>query len=711
MEVVPFMLSLRGHQMRTVELSLLRCDEGNMFLTKPECAPPVEQKWRVAPLRWSAEREPFVILTHRETCRLRLVVAKPDSACELWPVMYSSDQPDGGIENCPVSPARCKLVPFMWNNGLCVAALERESGKGAVLQINAPTEKWVFVKELTDERLVRTARLTPYYRWTSEGVCETLFLVQRVGAFPEVWKLDPVTGDWALLTTIADNRNGPLASSKVLFTYCKTPGGPLAVFATWIDGCNLYVAHVRERTENWEIISCVPTPPHGRLCSVYLPSLAEPLVVASSKDPNYVGSVAVRRLFLSEYLLEGKAISPRIERFMQVPAIPVVVRDLTADLPVTDLPYREFPPQRPAVVSQGILPPPPRAVSHDPIPLLHASGALAVLQEKARLDYVPLGDALSSPRWKVTPLRWAPPGREVLFVILQSTDLRCTRVAIASPEASDPDLWPVQVEFRDSSVPFSECALTPFQYQTAPGASDLFVLAVHEASGKGGIFFVANPKSEWQFVREDTDLRNVRSVMYHRSKDPASLNVCTFFLLDDGQVRVLVEPNLPTIEIARHEGISTRRNIVVLYAFAPKPPVTHVWPCEVLVGWIDAEGSLVVAHVASPEGEWRIITSLALPRTVDSISPVYLPYLAEPVLLLTFPGGEMDMIRLNLVAALMKTTSSAGGPRFIHRYLTTGTSRGPLTNLTLDAPLVWIPQMGIQGMHPYCGHPLPFEQQ
>ena len=104
---IPFMLSVKG-QLKTIELSLLRYDGAqNMFLSKPESAPPVEQKWRVSPLRWSAEREPFCVLTHRETSRMRLVVAKPDSACELWPVMFSSDKPDGGIVGCSVSPSRC----------------------------------------------------------------------------------------------------------------------------------------------------------------------------------------------------------------------------------------------------------------------------------------------------------------------------------------------------------------------------------------------------------------------------------------------------------------------------------------------------------------------------------------------------------------------------------------------------------------------------
>ena len=158
---LPFMLAVKG-QLKTVEMSLLRYDAHNLFLSKPESAPPVEQRWRVAPLRWSAEREPFCVLTHRETNRLRLVVAKPDSACELWPVMYSSDSPDGGVLNCSLSPARCKLVSFMWQNGLYLLAMEKgglvaegQKVPGAVLQINAPQEPWVFSVEFLKPKLPR----------------------------------------------------------------------------------------------------------------------------------------------------------------------------------------------------------------------------------------------------------------------------------------------------------------------------------------------------------------------------------------------------------------------------------------------------------------------------------------------------------------------------------------------------------------------------
>jgi hypothetical protein len=70
--------------------------------------------------------------------------------------------------------------------------------------------------------------------------------------------------------------------------------------------------------------------------------------------------------------------------------------------------------------------------------------------------------------------------------------------------------------------------------------------------------------------------------------------------------------------------------------------------------------------------------------------------------------GGTDLIRLNLVGALM----SGAGPRFIQRYHPTEPVEGLLVDVTLDAPLIWIPQMGVQaGMHPYTGYPLPFERQ
>jgi hypothetical protein len=142
-----------------------------------------------------------------------------------------------------------------------------------------------------------------------------------------------------------------------------------------------------------------------------------------------------------------------------------------------------------------------------------------------------------SMKWKITPLRWAP-GREVLFVIMQSVEFRATRIAIASPDKPCNE-WATQIEFPDASVPFSECVMVPFQYQTVPGNSDLFVMVMHHKTGKGGLFFVANPRTEWQFVREISgeeashmmDTNSKVSVMYHRSKDPSSVNLCTFFII------------------------------------------------------------------------------------------------------------------------------------------------------------------------------------
>ena len=166
---IPFMISVKG-QLKTVELSVLRYEGPEMFLAKPESVPPIEQKWRVAPLRWSAEREPFCVLTHRETGRLRLVVAKPDAACELWPVMFASDKPDAGIVGCSVSPSRCKLVSFMFNGGLYLLAVERGTdgvAPGAILQINAPQEPWMCVRDMpagTGEwRNGKKLRVTPFY--------------------------------------------------------------------------------------------------------------------------------------------------------------------------------------------------------------------------------------------------------------------------------------------------------------------------------------------------------------------------------------------------------------------------------------------------------------------------------------------------------------------------------------------------------------------
>jgi hypothetical protein len=753
---LPFMLAVKG-QLKTVEMSLLRYDAHNLFLSKPESAPPVEQRWRVAPLRWSAEREPFCVLTHRETNRLRLVVAKPDSACELWPVMYSSDSPDGGVLNCSLSPARCKLVSFMWQNGLYLLAMEKgglvaegQKVPGAVLQINAPQEPWVCVR---DSSSTGCARITPFYFNSA-----TYMLVQEEGYPVEVREVVDPASEWKKLGVSLET-GGPLSSSKVQFVYCRTPpqiaakggdeeGWPLAVFAVWIDGCIMHLAEIEAPDKPWNLLCCVPVPPHQRIGTSYVPFLPEPLLVTTSMDPHYVGSVAVRRLFLAERLLAkhnlfpaDQITPPRVIRYMQVPALPVSARDLTADLPITDLPFREYAgefvgrrlpydltPENVPVLP--LIPPPPRAASHGPLPLLLTSAdgkggaSMASLQGKQRLDYVPgLAIDAGSRKWKVTPLRWAP-GREVLFVLLQSAELRLTRVAVASPDKPCEE-WLVQMELSDATVPFSESVLTPFQYQTVPGSSDLFVLVVHQGSRKGGLFFVPNPKAEWQFIRElkedESDFVNHRvTVMYHRSKDAQSVNLCTFFLLlpDNTsspyplKMRVLIEPNQPSFPIPVPPPVGCQppsgAKVHILYTFAPKPPVTHVWPCEVFACWVHPTSSLLtVVHVSAPDAGWRVVYTLQLPQESRAIMPVYLPYLAEPLLLVVGAEGIVDLLRLNLIETI---SNIKGGPKFVLRYLARGLAQD-LVDTTLDTALVWIPQMGLQGMHPYAGYPLPFEKE
>jgi hypothetical protein len=464
-------------------------------------------------------------------------------------------------------------------------------------------------------------------------------------------------------------------------------------------------------------------------------------------DPHYVGSVAVRRLFLAERLLakhnlfpSDQITPPRVIRYMQVPALPVSARDLTADLPITDLPFRDYAgefvgkrlpydltPENVPVLP--LIPPPPKTPSHGPIPLLltrasdNRGAAMASLQLKQRLDFVP-GPPIdaASRRWKVTPLRWAP-GREVLFVLLQSAELKLTRVAVATPDKPC-DEWPVQMELSDATVPFSESILTPFQYQTVPGSSDLFVLVVHRESRKGGLFFVPNPKAEWQFIRELKDdeaeqfIHSQVFVMYHRSKDPQSVNLCTFFLCVGDEInknfnlRVLIEPNQPSfpLSVAANQPDSVpppKSTVHLLYAFAPKPPVTHVWPCEVFACWVDEKSSiLTVVHISAPDAVWRPLYTLQLPQNAR-IVPLYLPYLAEPLLLVSTSSG-VDLVRLNLIETYSSNISGAG-PKFVMRYLVREAIA--VLDTTLDTALVWIPQMGLQGMHPYAGYPLLFEKE
>jgi hypothetical protein len=279
--------------------------------------------------------------------------------------------------------------------------------------------------------------------------------------------------------------------------------------------------------------------------------------------------------------------------------------------------------------------------------------------------------------------------------------------------------------------------MTPFQYQTVPGSSDLFVFVVHHRSGKGGLFYVANPRSEWQFVREvnpidEADIlkpENHVSVMYHRSKDPTSVNLCTFFVITTASgtsssgpiIRVLIEPNQPTFDVSpktnNPECIPRlgSRDVRFLYTFSPKPPATHVWPCEVFVAFV-RQGSqesdeLVVAHVPSPDAPWRLLYTQSVPIGIR-ISPVYLPYLAEPLLVGVVNDQAVDLLRLNLVEAYSTGASNVVKSKFIQRYMLSQpmVREMAIADTTLDTALVWIPQMGLAGMHPYSGYPMPFEK-
>jgi hypothetical protein len=94
------------------------------------------------------------------------------------------------------------------------------------------------------------------------------------------------------------------------------------------------------------------------------------------------------------------------------------------------------------------------------------------------------------------------------------------------------------------------------------------------------------------------------------------------------------------------------------------------------------------------------------------ISPVYLPYLAEPLLVGVVNDQAVDLLRLNLVEAYSTGASNVVKSKFIQRYMLSQpmVREMAIADTTLDTALVWIPQMGLAGMHPYSGYPMPFEK-
>ncbi|KAF4687982.1 hypothetical protein FOZ60_003276 [Perkinsus olseni] len=344
----PVMVTLKNPPGLDVsELSTLRSEGEQFYLSKPDAASPTERGWKCTPLRWSNEKEPFVILQHKQTGRLRMCVSRTDSPMEVWPTMFETRDDQALAES--------KLYLMI------VLAIHRPTGAGRVFQVSAPNQPWVPLRDITPDEEWSVApgvrcnvRVTPVYM---QG--RTFVLIQDGDACSLREICDP-TAPWVKVnSSIANGDVDVSCKLKILYVIPPPPapassseGGPeenpsvgnFHTYVAWIAGGMLRIAKLPQfsalATDSWQRVAAVTlnTSPHTRIAPVYLPYLPEPLLLATSAgDAGAAGTMQVWRLYLSEGLSCDRLVTtpnPRVVRQMQVPRVTKCsVRDLTMDLP------------------------------------------------------------------------------------------------------------------------------------------------------------------------------------------------------------------------------------------------------------------------------------------------------------------------------------------------------------------------------------------
>ncbi|KAF4674734.1 hypothetical protein FOL47_008784 [Perkinsus chesapeaki] len=781
----PVMVTLKNPPGLDVsELSTLKSEGEQFYLSKPDAAQPTERGWKCTPLRWSNEKEPFVILQHKQTGRLRMCVSRSDSPMEMWPTMFETRDDQALAESklvpmmlrAPLAPGETPDSPGQYL--MIVLALHRPTGAGRVFQVSAPNQPWVPLRDIApgEEWSVTpgvrcNVRVTPVYM---QG--RTFVFIQDGDACALREICDP-TAAWVKVNSSITNGDVDVSCKlKVLYVLPPSSSGEshsslpnFHIYVAWVAGGMLRIAKLPQfnalATDSWQRVAAVTlsTSPHTRIAPVYLPYLPEPLLLATSAgDAGAAGTMQVWRLYLSEGLSCDRLVmspNPRVVRQMQVPRVTKCsVRDLTMDLPLTDLAAPDrydgrfvdkrlpFEPPMPVNI------PPPRPVENDTSILwvredcgsaidgssgsptkvtataAHSSrkGAACCLSTLQGLDLdmkalpssVIAPGRSSSKSMRVTPLRWAP-NRECLFVVVQDAKHQSTKVC-AADVSQHCDQWTTLLEFGDEAVPFSQCHFYPFMFSPVTSTStepDLFVMAVHRSSQKGGVFFVQNPTTAWQFVREVDVLQEPEffdsscevEVLYHHSKAPGQQQqVCTFFIVhtaDHGtSIRVIADPQRATVEISKPKAlakangnIGTACRPVPLYVYAARRLSVNTWPVEVFMAWLEQPGYLVIAHLPLADGKWTEVSRTKVSSTASALVPIYLPYYQEPLLMVQNSSeGTVDLIRPHCV--------ESAGPD------TEGLS---LVDITADSPLQWLPQTGgqvISNRPSYDRHPLPCER-
>ncbi|KAF4687983.1 hypothetical protein FOZ60_003277 [Perkinsus olseni] len=308
------------------------------------------------------------------------------------------------------------------------------------------------------------------------------------------------------------------------------------------------------------------------------------------------------------------------------------------------------------------------------------------LDMKALPGEVTAAGRSSSKSMRVTPLRWAP-NRECLFVVMQDAKHQLTRVCAADVSLHC-DQWTTLLEFGDEAVPFSQCHFYPFMFSPV-------------TDQKGGVFFIQNPTTAWQFVREVDVLQEPEffdascevEILYHHSKAPGQQQqVCTFFIVhtnDHGtSVRVIADPQRPTVEISKPKALKSLEGPdssapptgAALRLCGPSPFCEHL-----------------AAHLPLADGKWTEVSRTKVSSSANALVPIYLPYYQEPLLLVQNSSeGTVDLVRPHCV--------ESAGPD------TEGLS---LVDITADSPLQWLPQTGgqvISNRPSYDRHPLPCER-
>ena len=658
--------------------------------------------WRAVPLAspgWDGgEAGVLVLISHRESGTSRIAVGTAELPMEGWPVVGGGE---GGTWS-QISRSKITLLPYFGG----ILAWTRETA--TIFQLSR-TEDGLLNFEIVRENVETEFKSENILRLTSFMECGSIKILMQFAGRSEVRVINDVSAAWMFEKSIISNLI-PFDGKVHFFDFSQNKTG-----AVWLQGADCFVA-----SEGWRIISVFPLFPSARLSFCYPSNLHEPLLLVTSADPKLVGVLEVWRLYISERLGGYvNAPAPRLVKRLGIPRVKAIVKEIPRQMVNGEGIFfaKPFPCEAAGALSRlspTISAAPISDIGLQSLLVFGSHGvhnaSLAGLFDLDRLDLRKISDM--SDRWRaVTPLRWASPSREALFVIAQNPGT--TAVLSVSVGGG----WVEQSRFFDEigGLEISRCKLTTILARVAgKEVPDLFVIAVDCERGVGGVFLIVSPREPWRLMRklDEEGLLEIGahlSVMYHRSRDAKNSTILSFLVVQRvggwTEVRLFADPSKPSIEISR-KNIANSTRLVPMYL--NRPGVSHTWPCDVFFAFVE-NGKLKIFHAPLPDAEWRVISDFSLPAgTGNFLVPIYLPGVAEPMLLVSSNNGWLDLIRINLIDCLGAPGAASAVPRFIMRYSSADHTMSIL-DLTMDIPLAWLPSAALL-QSSYLRKPLPFER-